>query len=57
MDNIFKKYDFCHVYVDDILITSDNIVQHSIHLNTFAGLCLKHRLALSEKRQRYAYQK
>ena len=34
MENIFKRYPFIHVYVDDILIASNSIAQHITHLNT-----------------------
>ena len=56
MDNIFKKYAFIHVYVDDILITSNNIAQHIIHLNTFADVCIQHGLALLEKKAKIRLQ-
>ena len=56
MDNIFKNYPFVHVYVDDILITSNNIAQHIIHLNTFADVCIQHGLALLEKKAKIRLQ-
>ncbi|KAJ9558185.1 hypothetical protein OSB04_012799 [Centaurea solstitialis] len=50
MDSIFKDYDFIFVYVDDILILSDNIESHLKHLDIFIELCIKNGLALSEKK-------
>ena len=38
MDNIFKGYDFFHVYVDDMLISSENEKQHLEHLNTYVDV-------------------
>ena len=39
MDNIFRDYDFIHVYVDDMLISSPTKEHHLDHLNTFINLC------------------
>ena len=50
MDNIFKDYDFMHVYVDDMLISSNDKDQHLEHLNTFADLCIAHGIGLSKKK-------
>ncbi|KAJ9545306.1 hypothetical protein OSB04_025013 [Centaurea solstitialis] len=50
MDSIFKDYDFIFVYVDDVLILSDNIESHLKHLDIFIELCIKNGLALSEKK-------
>ncbi|KAJ9553340.1 hypothetical protein OSB04_017385 [Centaurea solstitialis] len=50
MDSIFKDYDFIFVYVDDVLIYSDNIESHLKHLDIFIELCIKNGLALSEKK-------
>lgn len=52
MDNIFKNYDFIFVYVDDILVLSNDIESHLRHLDTFADLCIKNGLALSEKKSK-----
>lgn len=30
MDSIFKKYDFCLVYIDDISVASNNLKEHEI---------------------------
>ena len=50
MDTIFRNYDFIFVYIDDILILSDDINMHLKHLEIFTDLCLKHGLALSERK-------
>lgn len=50
MDIIFKDYDFIFVYIDDILILSDDISSHLKHLDIFVDLCIKNGLALSEKK-------
>ena len=48
MDNMFKGYDFIHVFVDDMLISSENKEQHLEHLNTFVDLCITHGIGLSK---------
>jgi len=50
MDIIFRNYDFIFVYIDDILILSNDVNSHLKHLDTFADLCIKHGLALSKKK-------
>ena len=50
MDIIFRNYDFIFVYIDDILILSDDINSHLKHLDIFTDLCMKHGLALSERK-------
>ena len=50
MDNIFKDYDFIHVYVDDMLISSNDKEQHFEHLNIFVDLCITHGIGLSKKK-------
>ena len=50
MDTIFKGYDFIHVYVDDMLISSENEKQHLQNLNTFVDLCITHEIGLSKKK-------
>ncbi|KAL5823489.1 hypothetical protein ACOSQ4_021389 [Xanthoceras sorbifolium] len=52
MDNIFKPYDFIFVYVDDILVLSDNMNTYLKHLDIFINLCLQNGLALSEKKSK-----
>lgn len=32
MDSLFRKYNFCIVYINDILITSENMIEHIRHL-------------------------
>ena len=50
MDDIFKEYDFIHVYVDDMLISSENEIQNLEHLNIFIDLCTIHGIGLSKKK-------
>ena len=50
MDDIFKEYDFIHVYVDDMLISSKNIDQHLIYLEKFIDLCISNGIDLSKKK-------
>ena len=51
MDQVFRKLkDFCIVYVDDILIYSDNLEQHINHLEQFIELVKLHGILLSEKK-------
>ena len=50
MDDIFKEYGFIHVYVDDMLISSKNEIQHLEHLNIFIDLCTIHGIGLSKKK-------
>lgn len=52
MDNIFRDYNFIFVYVDDILVLSDDLQSHLKHLDIFADLCIKHGLALSERKSK-----
>ena len=50
MGNIFKDYDFIHIYVDDILISSNDKEQHLEHMNIFVDLCITHGIGLSQKK-------
>ena len=50
MDYIFKKYDFIHVYVDDMLISSKIIDQHLKHLEKFINLCISNGIGLSKQK-------
>ena len=45
-----KKYDFIHVYVDDMLISSKYIDQHVKHLEKFINLCISNGIGLSKKK-------
>ena len=48
MNNIFNPYqDFIIVYIDDVLIFSDNIDLHFKHINHFLQVTKKNGLALS----------
>ena len=51
MDDIFKEYDFIHVYVDDMLISSKNINQHLKQLEKFIDLCISNGIGLSRKKK------
>ena len=51
MDKIFKEFhEFYIVYVDDILIFSNNKVDHINHLVSLAEKCKRHRILLSKKK-------
>ena len=51
MDKIFFDYSaFIIVYIDDILICSDNEKDHEKHLNIFITLCKEHGIVLSKKK-------
>ena len=50
MDNIFREYDFIHVYVDDMLVSSKTKEQHLKHLDIFIDLCHTHGIGLSKKK-------
>ena len=50
MDNIFQDYNFIHIYVDDMLISSKTKEQHLKHLDTFIDLCKTHGIGLSKKK-------
>ena len=50
MDNIFKNFDFIYVYIDDMLISSNDKEQHLEHLNIFLDLCITHGIGLSKKK-------
>ena len=57
MDNIFRDYDFIHVYVDDMLISSQSQEQHLKHLDTFIDLCKTNGIGLSKKKSIIGEQK
>ena len=57
MDNIFQDYDFIHVYVDDMLISSQSQEQHLKHLDTFIDLCKTNEIGLSKKKSIIGEQK
>lgn len=51
MDKVFRNLnEFCIVYVDDILIFSDDLEQHIRHLDIFIETVRKHGILLSEKK-------
>ena len=57
MDNIFRDYDFIHVYVDDMLISSQSQEQHLKHLDIFIDLCKTNGIGLSKKKSIIGEQK
>ena len=51
MDKIFFEYsNFIIVYIDDILICSENEEEYEKHLNVFITLCKTHGIILSDKK-------
>ena len=51
MNKIFSNYlDFIIIYVDDMLICSDNEKDHEKHLNIFITLCKEHDIVFSAKK-------
>ena len=51
MEKIFKEFhEFCIVYVDYILIFSNNKIDHVNHLISFVEKCKKHGILLSKKK-------
>lgn len=53
MDNIFQKFErFIIVYIDDILVFSDNITEHVQHLKVFFAECKKEGLILSKTKMK-----
>ena len=51
IDKIFSDYSsFMIVYIDDMLIYSNNEKYHEKHLNIFITLCKEHGIVLSKKK-------
>lgn len=50
MDNVFSKYDFIIVYIDDILVHSLSEVDHLKHLEVFKSKCQLLGIVLSDKK-------
>ena len=51
MNKILSDYSaFIIVYIDDMIICSDNEKYHEKHLNVFITLCKEHCIVLSEKK-------
>ena len=51
MDKIFSDNSaFVTIYIDDLLICSDNEKDHEKHVNTFITLCKEHGIVLLEKK-------
>ena len=50
-DKIFSNYSsFIVVYINDMLICSDNEKDHEKHLNIFITLCKEHGIVLSKNK-------
>lgn len=47
MDSIFSELDFCKVYIDDILIFSNNIDDHFMHLNSIFQRLVENGLSIN----------
>lgn len=55
MDNCFRgTEDFISVYIDDILVFSENSIDHSKHLQIMLQICKEHGLVLSTTKMRIA---
>ena len=51
MNDIFNPYfEFCIVYIDDVLIFSNSIEQHFKHLKTFLYVVKAYGLVVSKKK-------
>ena len=51
MDRIFKKIsNFCIVYIDDILVFSNNRYVHTSHVHKILDLCKENNIILSKKK-------
>jgi len=50
MDHIFGKYDFIVVYIDDILVHSQDLESHLKHLQIFLEEAKQHGIVLFEKK-------
>ena len=50
MDNIFGKYSFVLLYIDDILVFSYTLQEHIKHLELIFEKLISHGLIVSKKR-------
>ena len=50
MDNIFSKYSFVLVYIDDILVFSYTLQEHIKHLELIFEKLISHGLIVSKKK-------
>ena len=50
MEDIFREKKWALVYIDDILICSNNLQEHLKHLQEFYSLGFKHGLVLSKSK-------
>ena len=47
MDRIFGDLPFCFVYLDDILVFSNSLYDHQLHLRRVLDLCRLHGLTIN----------
>ena len=47
MDKIFGDLPFCFVYLDDILVFSNSLADHQLHLHCVLSLCCLHNLTIN----------
>ena len=50
MDSIFLKFDFCLVYIDDILVASNTIKEHEKHLGLVFDEIKKNGIVISKRK-------
>uniref|UniRef100_A0A251RXY7 Putative enzymatic polyprotein n=1 Tax=Helianthus annuus TaxID=4232 RepID=A0A251RXY7_HELAN len=50
MDSIFLKYDFCLVYIDDILVASQTVQEHEKHLQQVFEEIKKNGIVVSKRK-------
>ena len=50
MDNVFGKYSFVLIYIDDILVFSHSLQEHKKHLEFIFEKLISHGLIVSKKK-------
>ena len=50
MDNIFLKFEFCLVYIDDILVASETVQEHEKHLQKIFEEIKKNGIVVSKRK-------
>ena len=53
MDSIFLKYDFCLVYIDDILVASETVQEHEKHLQKIFEEIKRNGIVISKRKWNY----